>query len=280
MRTRCVALPLVLLLAVPAAAQRRPPIRNEQANHTKMRAFNVGATAFFSVFSGMRQGQINSCRDFWRHLLIGGGAGAAFYESKRLAGNGKVTAGWLLANATATIVENTASGEHPIGRIGYTVGPLRLRVATPYVRDGAAKIDADVSIAQTILLGAAFGAGERVSFRNGLIAVDRDTPWNLEGRFPEGATFGVFPGVIPGAARKTWHHETVHAIQAQQISSTAEPVLTITRKRHGRRPLFALRQVRLEWAYLPVFQSESRDYPEQWTEVEAWWLAEGTPVRP
>src|SRR5688572_15756300 len=115
---------IIAMIAFPAVGRDRP-IELEKANHTKMRAYNVGITAFFAVFSAMRhQGRIE-WRDVWKHVLVGGAAGAAFYEAKRMAGDGRRTAGWLVANAATTVLENTASGEHPIGRIGYTVGPMR-----------------------------------------------------------------------------------------------------------------------------------------------------------
>jgi hypothetical protein len=285
MPRRLVVVALVLLLCASSAdAGRDRPIELERANHTKMRAFNVGITAFFTVFSAMRQGQIKSWRDVPRYLLIGSGAGAAFYEAKRLAGRGNTTAGWLIANATTSVVENTTAGEHPVGRIGYTVGPLRLRVATPYVRKGVARVDADWSLAETVFLGAALLEGERIRVRNGLIAVDRDTPWpdpdNPDNEF-FGRAFGVFPGVVRGVPPVTWHHEIVHVIQNQQMDSVEFPVRTWGRERapDEARPLFALRHVRLGWTHIANAVTYKRDYGERWGEVEAYWLAEGKPVQ-
>lgn len=274
---------MLLLLASPADAGRDRPIELERANHTKMRAFNVGITAFFTVFSAMRQGQIRSWRDVPRYLLIGSGAGAAFYEAKRLAGRGNPTAGWLIANATTSVIENTTSGEHPIGRVGYTVGPLRLRVATPYARTGVATIDADLSVAQAINLGYALDEGDSVSIRNGLIATNRDTPWEGDdGRFYGGNTYGVFPGVTPDAPRSTWHHEVIHVIQQQQIDSIEVPLLSLglsLGKTSAKRPLFTLRHLRAPWTHGVNLLTYERPYKERWGEVEAYWLAEETPVQ-
>lgn len=281
MPRRPVIIFILLLFAFSAAARDRP-IELERPNHTKMRAYNVGITAFFAVFSAMRQGQIKSWRDVPRHLLIGGGAGAAFYEAKRMTGDGRKTAGWLLANAASSVIENAAEGEHLAGRFGYTVGPFRLRVATPYARKGVAIIDADWSIAQTGFLAVALSEGDSVSIRNGLIAVDRETAWDLDGRHPEGVAFGVFPGVIPGAARTTWQHEMVHAIQSQQFDAVEPPQWTFGRERAPgeRRPLFRLRHIRPGYTHLLDLTQDRRDYEDRWGEVEAWWLAEETPVHP
>ena len=94
------------------------------------------------------QHEVHSGIDAINHFLIGAGAGMSYYQAKRLTGGGRVTAGWLLTNATASVVENTASGEHPFGRFGYTVGPLRFRVATPMTRKAIAKVEADWSLAE------------------------------------------------------------------------------------------------------------------------------------
>lgn len=203
-----------------------------------------------------------------------------FYEAKRLAGDGKVTAGWLISNATTSVLENTASGEHWISRLGYTVGPVRLRVATPYAETGAT-IDVDLSVAEVVLLGYALSQADHVSVRNGLITTDRDTPWE-DGRGSQGRTIGVFPGVIPSVPRTVWQHEVVHVIQVQQMESTATPLWTIGKDRNAgeRRPLFALRHVKLAYPLMMNLVTVRRPYEQHWMEVEAWWLADGTPVQP
>lgn len=281
MRRRSICIVIVLLFAFSAIARDRPIVL-EKASHTKMRAYNVGITAFFAVFSAMRQGRIGSWRDVPRYLLIGGGAGAVFYEAKRMTGDGRKTAGWLLANAASSVVENAAEGEHLAGRFGYSVGPIRLRVATPYARRGVAWVDADWSLAETGFLAFARYKGERFSFRNGLITVDRDTPWDLDGRHPEGVAFGLFPGVMPGAARTSWNHEMVHAIQALQFDSVEPPQWTFGQEPAAgeRRPLFRLRHIRPGYVHALNLTQDRRDYEDRWYEVEAWWLAEESPVRP
>ncbi len=279
MNRRIVSFALIIaLIALPAVGRDRP-IELEKANHTKMRAYNVGITAFFAVFSAMRQRKL-SWREVPRHLLVGAAAGAAFYEAKRMAGDGRRTAGWLVANAATTVLENTASGEHPVGRIGYTVGPMRFRVATPFVRTGVAKIDADVSIAEAAFLAYARYEGDSISFRNGLIAVDRDTPWEDDGGTYTGRAFGIFPGVVPGTAPVVWSHEMVHAIQFQQVDSVEPPQWTFGRERAPgeKRPLFQLRHIRPGYTHLLNLTHDRRNYQDRWYEVEAHWLAEERPV--
>ena len=273
---------LVLVLSASnVLAGRDRPIELERANHTKMRALNIGITAFFTVFSAMRQKQITSWRDIPKYLLVGGGAGAAYYESKRLVGDGNVTAGWLIANATTSVVENVTSGEHPVGQVGYTLGPMRFRVATPYARKAAATVETDLSVAEVVFLGLALDHGETMSFRNGIITVDRDDPWHTEDFRPIGVTFGVFPGAIPGVPRTVWQHEMVHVIQFHQVDAIEPPLLTLAKEPASgeARPLFVFRHVRAGFTHLLNFTQDRRNYADRWHEVEAYWLADKTPVR-
>lgn len=278
-RTTAVAL---LLLVTFSATARDRPIEYERANHTKMRAYNVGITAFFAVFAAMRhQGRIE-WRDVWKHLLVGGAAGASFYEAKRMTGDGRKTAGWILTNVTSSVVENYAAGEHPFGRLGYTIGPIRLRMDTGLSRKGIALVEADWSLYETGTLAYALSEGDSVSFRNGLIAVDKEEPWDLDGRKPTGATFGIYPGVIPHAYRTTWSHEMVHAVQQQQFDSVEAPQWTFggDDRPRDQRKLFAFRHINVGYVHAIEGFALSRDYADRWNEVEAYWLADKTPVQP
>lgn len=286
MSLRFTAFVVVLSLAIlssPVAEARDRPIEPVQVDKGKMRAYNIGLTSVFTLLSAVAQGQVQSPRDAVRHLLIGSAAGYGFYQAKRIAGDGRTTEGWLLANATSSIVENTSSGEHPIGRFGYTVGPFRLRVATPFARKAIAHVELDWSVAETGYLYRALDEGDHVQSRDGLIAMDRDSLWrdpDREDSFFEGRAWGVFPGVAPGARKTTWPHEVVHVIQSQQLDSVEPPVYTFGRDRDpsGPRRLFALRHIRLGVTHAMNNFTYERPYQERWGEVEATGLAEKTPV--
>lgn len=286
MARRPIALALVIalaLLSAPALEARDRPIREIEPNKRKYLAYNIGLTSVFTLVTAMVQHQSRSPRDAVRLLLIGSGAGFTFYEAKRIAGFGRTTVGWLLANGASTIVENTTSGEHVFGRIGYTVGPFRLRFATPLARTAVANIEADWSLAETVFLVMARREGDHVRVRRGLIAVDRDTPWHtkdLQGGLFGGRTFGVFPGVAPDQGDVTWSHEMVHAIQDQQLDSVEPPVYTFggALDQTKPRPLFAFRHVRLGFIHLLNAPDFRRPYDERWGEVEAYGLAQRRPV--
>ena len=177
-RSRAFALVITFALVVASDGDARDrPIRPVEVDRAKVRAYNIGLTSLFTLVNATVQGEVRSVRDAVRHLLIGSGAGYSFYQAKRMAGGGRTTEGWLLANATSSIVENTSSGEHPVGRIGYTVGPMRLRFATPFARKALANIELDWSLAETAYLITALREGDHVRWRDGLIAVDDETGW-------------------------------------------------------------------------------------------------------
>ena len=279
MRRTAITVLIALLIATVAEARDRP-IRYE-LHRRKILAYNISLTSFFTLVSAIVQGHVKSTPRAIYTFLIGSAAGAGFNEAKRLAGSGKTTQGWLLANAAASVVENTTGGKHPFGRLGYTVGPMRFRIATPLVRDKrSARIEMDWSVAETIDLGFAIGHSDHLRLRDGLIATDRDNKWpspnNIFGGF-DGATYGVFPGVSPGQAG-IWSHEVVHAIQSQQMDSVEPPLCTLHDDNSGPRRLFAFRHIRLGWAQALNLTTYTRRYQRQWNEVEAYADAQKTPV--
>jgi hypothetical protein len=274
---------LIALLSASVLEARVRPINEVQPGRRKYALYNIGLTSVFTLASALVQHQKHSARDVVRYLLIGAGAGFSFYEAKRITGGGRTTEGWLLANAVASVVENTTSGEHPFGRIGYTVGPLRFRFATPLARNAVATIESDWSLSETRSLIKALRQGDHIRVRHGLIAVDRDTPWHtsdLPGGLFGGRTFGVFPGVAPGQGDITWQHEMVHVIQDQQLDSVEPPVYTFggTLEPSKPRSLFAFRHIRFGFIHVLDEPELRRPYNRRWNEIEAYGLAQHKPV--
>jgi hypothetical protein len=284
LRFRISVVVLAVFVAQSVEAGRRP-IRTVPPDKRKYLAYNVSLTSVATLITAVVQHKVSSHMDAARLFLIGAGAGAAFYEAKRVTGAGLTTEGWLVANAASTLIENTTSGEHLLGRIGYTIGPLRLRFATPLARTGVANIEADWSLAETAFLALARRDANHVRLRNGLIAINRDTPWKTNdqanGLFG-GRTSGVFPGVAPNQGDITWSHEMVHVIQCQQLDSVEPSVYTFGPDSNSAkdRRLFAFRHVRLGFSHLLNGPTFKRPYTERWMEVEAYGLAQRTPVHP
>jgi hypothetical protein len=284
-RTNVLFVIALVLVSASVLEARDRPIEHVKPEKGKYLAYNVGLTSVFTLLTAVAQHQVRSPLDVIRHLLVGTGAGVTFYQAKRVAGSGRTTEGWLLANAATTVVENTTSGEHPLGRIGYTVGPFRLRFATPLARKAVASIEADWSVAETASMISGRREADHFHIRHGLIAIDRDDQWpttEQENGYFGGRTFGVFPGVAPGQGDVTWSHEVVHAIQQQQLDSVEPPLYTFGRGADpsASRRFFAFRHVRIGLTHLADTLTYQRPYTERWGEVEAYGLAQGTPVHP
>jgi hypothetical protein len=289
MRQRLIALAIAsITLIVPQASARDHEIHAD-FDRQKIRNYNIVLTPLFSLVSAVVQGRVHSLRDAGYQLAVGTAAGTSYYEAKRLIGNGHATAGWLLTNATASAIENAASGERLLGRFGYTVGPFRFRIATPLARKAIARIEMDWSLSEIASFAKALSQFNRLSLRNGIIATDRDTCWpdpDIKGHFFCGRTYGVFSGLAPlpntvHEKRSTlWHHEMIHAAQSQQMDSVEPPVYSFGGEPRASGPLrlFAVRNVRLGYTHILDIPTYKRPYQERWNEVEAYALAERTPV--
>ena len=111
---------LVLLLSLPArlaGAQDR----------TSICLWNVGGQAGMTLASAAIQHKIHGWRDIVRIAAAGSLSGLGIYEAKSLVGKDHPRTGWMVANLAGSLSENAAAGRHPVGQIGYTVGPVRLR---------------------------------------------------------------------------------------------------------------------------------------------------------
>jgi hypothetical protein len=259
-----------LTLAAPFAhASERRRIRN----------VNIGSQAVVTVVSGLIQGKIHSVRDLMTCLGAGAAAGYGFYEAKVRVGRGDTQSGWLLANVAASISENAAAGRHPLSQLGYSIGPLRLRVPIPRfdpTADSYAYVDA--SAYETGALIRAWRDGDRMRWRSGMIAFERDTvyPADDDGGPWAGVTYGMYPGVWRGAPY-VWPHEVIHAIQSLQAES-AEPALrifTYTPRRTDRKR--AIRFERFKPGAVNLLNDSilaNQNYSARWSEIEAYRLAD------
>ena len=254
-------LAVLLLLALPLGA----------AEREKIALLNVAATSLFTYLSCVIQKQARpvAC------LTTGAVAGAGFYQAKRLAGDGHITTAWLVANLSGSVVENTAAGEHPLSRVGYSFGPLRFRVATPFDRAKESLVDIDLSAVETGYMTRAFLDADDVDIRDGMIWFETDDPEvDDEGRVIHGFTWGLFPGAWTGARDDVWNHEAVHAVQSLQLDSVEPPALTLDRERR----LFRVRHVRAGALNLADnLSAQLVPYEERWVEIEAYRFAEDAP---
>jgi hypothetical protein len=262
---RFVAITVALLISLPTRAVDRQQIAT----------VNIAATSLFTflgcVVQGRLQKRVQTGRDAARCFAAGGAAGIGFYQAKRLVADGDITTGWLLANLSTSVVENTAAGEHPFSRIGYTFGPFRLRFATPADRAHESYVDLDLSVVETAFLARMIIDADDVDVRDGMLQWETDQRLSEGGQVFNGYTWGIYPGAWTRARESTWNHEAVHAIQALQLDSVEPPALTLGR---DRKP-FRIRYVRAGAVNLTdnLFWG-AHAYQERWVEIEAYRLVD------
>lgn len=258
---RLLALALTLAIALPQHA----------ADRQRIATINVAATSLFTYLSCAAQKKVRSWRDAGRCFAAGAVAGAGFYQAKRLAADGHVTGSWLVANAASSVVENTTAGEHPLSRLGYTFGPLRLRVATPLDRAQESLIDVDLSATELGFFARTLIDADDVDIRDGMIWWETDELTREDNLVFTGYTWGIYPGIWKGARDTTRRHEAIHAIQAQQLDSVEPPALTVERDRR----LIRLRHLRLGAVnFTDNILLGSQAYENRWAEIEAYRFAD------
>jgi hypothetical protein len=239
-----------------------------------IRLWNIGGQAGITLASAAFQHKIHGWHDMIRIVTAGSASGLGMYEAKSIVGKGHPRSGWILANVAGSLSENAAAGRHPLGQIGYTVGPLRVRVSMPRFGRGATSwIAAEMSIYQTVALVDAISAGGTPRVRDGLIAFDRALRSEDQ---HIGVTSGVFPSVfVPDQI--VWLHEFTHAVQSLQIE-VAEPPnpwrkLRFDRPPTARRRLFAFEHIKIGmFNFANSVYTASRPYEKRWPETEAFQL--------
>ncbi len=266
MTARLALIALLVCVNVPATAA--------AGDRATIRLWNVGGQAGMTLASAAIQHKLHGWRDVVRCLTAGSASGLGIYEAKSLVGRNHPRAGWILANVSGSLSENAAAGRHPLAQIGYTIGPLRLRVSLPRLGRGSpAWIAADASIFQAVALAGIMSDGGTPRIRDGLIAFERELRPDDD---HIGLTSGVFPEVfVP--ARIVWLHEFTHAVQSLQIEVTEPPSpwrkLRFARPASAKKRLFAFEQVRIGmFNFANSAYVASRPYEKRWPETEAFQL--------
>jgi hypothetical protein len=254
------------------------------ADRPKLATLNVVVQAAVTTVSAAVQGHIHKPGDIVRCLASGSASGLGIYEAKALAGAGNVSAGWVLANVTGSFSENAAAGRHPLAQVGYSFGPLRVRVSMPrFDRESDAHAYVDVSAFETLALVAAIHDSDHILFRGGMIAFRRDSPLDA-GPGAIGSAYGIFPSVFLEFGH-TWAHESVHAVQSLQ-TDVLEPSFGFLKRdvvrRAGQRKA-ALRFGRVNPGLLNLTNRlvvSSQPYEQRWVEIEAYRLGQDTVPQP
>ena len=79
------------------------PLHVNAVSENTIRLYNVAGQGVFTLIRGVIQGKVKTFKDVLKTLVWGSAAGYGFYEAKKMIGNGKVTAGVMLANLSASI---------------------------------------------------------------------------------------------------------------------------------------------------------------------------------
>ena len=273
---------------VPADSLAQPPVRRNVFGGIERRealpaaalfASNVAAQSVLTVGRGLaeggRAGQVPA------FALGGAAAGAGFYGAKRLVGARRPVAGFALAYASASLAENVVAGGHALSHVRLGLGPLDVRVATPFARraDGGAGPGVSVEV-EPLSLAAAVVLPLR-GFRPRPCAAGVC----YRGSEPErvvrggrtfrrlGRTLGRVVRTWPPFSPRTDAHEGVHVVQGMQIEA-ATPAGTLRAALGARSGAPVALDVRTDWL-LPLAGAAISlvRYERAWTEREAFTLA-------
>lgn len=261
MRPLSLLLLIALLAAAPAQAQRHP----DPAGRAELVAANVGITGLMALARGVATGNVKSVPDGLVVLGTGAVAGFGFYEAKRLIGQERQATGTALAFASASVVENVASGEHPLGYVRFGPGPFDVRVRTPLARLGGPPVRLEIDpLASAGLFLPLFS-----TYEMGWCGVTLcyATPANPGAPEIWGHAVGRLLLLSGDVDVMVETHELIHYVQALQISAVT-PYGTANALGLGG-PEWNV-DLRLDWLYgLLGATSTFQDYHERWSEIEA-----------
>jgi hypothetical protein len=233
---------------------------------------NVLGSSLTSLARGLIQGQVHSLKDAAKMLVYGAGSGYGFYEAKKQMAAGHIFNGVLLANLSASVVDNVTSGEGPLSYLGITLPLVRIEVATPLARHPRSLLNFSVSPRDILSLVLSFSKADRVSVKGGMLAFEADKPLadNVLGW-----AYGIFPTVVTGKSEYVFRHEMVHVVQSLQLmAASPEPFLNSHRREEGKMKLLHFGGFRAQALGLvnDLTLAKLQSYDNYWKEAEAYSL--------
>jgi len=256
----------IMLVIMPAAELKAV------SNGTEL-AGNILGTGITTVLRGLLAGNIKSFKDFSKCFVYGSAAGLGFYQSKAMVGKGNVFTGVLLANLSASVVDNVASGEGPLSYLGFSLPLVRIEIATPFARQKSSFLRVTVSPRDVISLALSLSKSDRVSMRNGMLAFEADTPLAENVR---GWAYSMFPTMVSGTPESVYRHEMVHVVQSLQLmSASPEPFLKSYRRENGKAKFIVFAGIRAQALGLvnDLTLAKAQSYSNYWKEIEAYHFA-------
>ena len=187
-KSLAVAILLAALLAFPAT-------RLSAVSEGTVILGNVIGSGVTTLARGLLQGKVHNFKDAIKCLAYGSASGYGFYQAKKQVASGRTLSGVLLANLSASVIDNVTSGEGPLSYLGFSLPLARIEIATPLARQKRSLLRVTVSPRDAISLALAIGKSDRVSLRGGMLVFEADTPLAAGVR---GWAYGIFPTMVTG----------------------------------------------------------------------------------
>jgi hypothetical protein len=288
----CIAV-VLLVVCVSNAAQAQhgshAPIDTHHIPEARIAAINVGLTSALAVARGVVTGEVRSVRSAGRHALYGAGSGLAFYQAKRMVGQGHEWTGIALAYGTMSVLRNVGTGEHPLGTLCAGPGPLDFCVRTGLDPSSDFGLRTEVNALASVSTVVMLVTGNMPEFRAGTLHFRSRQPLGFDDGFIRtGYALGRTIMLAPHAGDGTWQHELIHYVQALQIASvapgyTARGLMQLLAGTEMSRDVHRARSwdVQIDWLLMGVGAINSFiPYERQWNEIEAYRLTTDPPDPP
>ena len=91
-----------------------PAMKVHAVTEKTVKLGNVLGSSVTTLARGLLQGQVHGFKDVVKMLAYGAASGYGFYQAKKQVANGHTFSGVLLANLSASVIENVPSGEGPL----------------------------------------------------------------------------------------------------------------------------------------------------------------------
>jgi len=235
---------------------------------------NVMGSGLTTLVRGLLQGHVHNFKDAVKCLAYGSASGYGFYQSKKLVAADRVFSGILLANLSASVIDNVTSGEGPFSYLGFSLPLVRIEIATPLARQKRSLLRVTVSPRDAISLALSFKKSDRVLLRNGMLAFEADTPLASN---VLGWAYSLFPTTLSGTDESVYRHEMVHVVQSLQLmAASPEPLVKGYRREEGKAKLLSFAGFRMQAIGLAndLTLSRVQSYSKYWREAEAYQLVQ------
>jgi hypothetical protein len=266
-KSLAVAVLLAALLAFPA-------YKLSAVSESTVVLGNVVGSGVTTLVRGLLQGQVHSFKDAVKCLAYGSVSGYGFYQSKKLVAADRVFGGILLANLSASVIDNVTSGEGPLSYLGFSLPLVRIEIATPLARQKRSFLRVTVSPRDAISLALSLSKSDRVSLRNGMLAFEADTPLAAN---VLGWAYSLFPTTLSGTNESVYRHEMVHVVQSLQLmAASPEPFVKGYRREEGKAKFLDFSGFRVQALGLAndLTLSKAQSYTKYWKEAEAYHLVQ------